>query len=126
MDPLSLTSGIIGLVSSAQAVARTLFELKGVLKSTKAAEEVHVYTLLLSELSDLVLKNAQVPPSASAAARLCQVRLIDLQNAVSAKDPDAIIIRAELSTFQASIMLFRQMVMELDLPSHHELGGHLY
>lgn len=112
MDPLSATTGIIGLVAVAQTVTRSLFNLKDILHSTKAAEEVHFYTLLLSELSDLVLKNAEVPPSALAAAKLCKERLTDLQHAVTAKKPDAKVIRAELSSFQASIMLLRQMVME--------------
>jgi len=120
MDPLSITSGIIGLAAIAGKITRALLDLKKVLQSTEAAEELHCYTLLLSELSDLVLKNAVAPPSAFAAAGLCQERLSVLQHAVSARKPDAKAIRAELSSLQASIMLLRQMVMESVIHSHDD------
>jgi hypothetical protein len=56
--PLSITAGVINLITTANVVTRHLLHLKDVLHSTKAAEELHFYTLLLSELSDLVLKTA--------------------------------------------------------------------
>jgi len=122
MDPISITTGIISLTTATAKLTKDLFALSEVLQSTNAAQEVQFYTLLLSELSDVTLKNVEVSPSTSAAAKLCHERLVDLQDAVSAAKPNAKAIRAELSSFQGSIMLLREMVMESDFPTADDLG----
>jgi hypothetical protein len=126
MDPIPMTVAIIGLVESAKILSRDLVALQEVLRPTKAATEIHVYTLLLEELSDIILKSAEVSPSVSAAARLCQERLVDVQNAVSAREPDAEGIQAALYRFHGSIMLLRDMVMESDIPWRNVLSASPY
>lgn len=116
MEAIGLTAALIGLVNSTKTLARDIFALAKDLQSDNAASEIHVYTLLLEELSDIILKGADVSPSAVAAAKLCQERLIGVQTSVSASKPDAGSIQAALFRFHGSVMLLRDMVMEFDNP----------
>jgi len=109
MDPLGFTTHILSIVNTGLSIVS---KLRSTLRASNVGAEVHLYTLLLREISDVVLQNAEVLPSAIACLQQCQERLDDLQRVVSASKPQFGSIQLAVSDFRSSVMLLRDIVME--------------
>jgi hypothetical protein len=109
MEPLSITTGILSIVDAGLAIAS---ELRSNLSYPKIAAEVELYSLILRETSDVVLQNAELPSSTTGSFKLCQQRLDDLRQAVSASTPQFASIELALSGFRRSVTLLQDIMMQ--------------
>jgi hypothetical protein len=109
MDVFGVTAGILSIANVGSSIAQ---KLQSTLNYPKIAAEVHLYTLILRETSEIVLQNAEVPASATTALRQCQERLEDLHHAVSARKSKLSSIQLAVLDFRRSAVLLRDIIME--------------
>ncbi|KAK5737112.1 hypothetical protein LTR17_006895 [Elasticomyces elasticus] len=114
MDPLSISSSIIGLLSLAIQTTQKLKIVTSQLKGapSTASAEIEIYSLILREVSENVLHSTEVPPSAISCLQLCQNNLGDLGNVVSGKHVKAEDVHLVLANFRRSVLLLRDVVMD--------------
>lgn len=109
MEPLGITTGILSIVEAGFSIAS---QLESSLSDAKLAVEVRLYSHILRETSDIILQNSGGPPSATTSLKLCQQRLDDLQQAVSASTPQIGSIDLALMGFGRSVITLRDIMLE--------------
>jgi hypothetical protein len=109
MDSLGITTGILAISNIGLSIAE---KLQSTLNYPKIAAEVHLYTLILRETSEIALQNAEVPSSATTALKQCQERLEDLHQALSSRKSKLAKIQLAVSAFRRSALLLRDIIME--------------
>lgn len=110
-ETIGIASGIIGLAGLSSQVTKTLLKRRKDSLGASAAE-LEIHTLILKEISDIVLQNGDVPQSAISCMSLCQQNLTELAEAAHSEGLKSEKIWPVLRAFMKSTMLLRDIVME--------------
>jgi predicted membrane protein len=122
MDPLSIASGTIGLVSRAIHLRDVLAPLQDQDSKFEVVTEIGIYTKILEEVGRIALsETSTLPESATMALQLCNLHLSKIEEEVkkSARASRTFktlsvtkVLEPPLKRYRRSVKILRAIVME--------------